>query len=1333
MKLYQKIIEGSKTHVYILGFPVYYENIKDNETRKRFLWMHSVKKREVGIVQNGDKKSIFSKIINTIESDVKNNTSYSMNLTSRKSVEEMFEIVKNFDVISFDIFDTALLRKVEFPSDIFDIMALEMHWPDFTSARKRAEDYARVQKEKTEGHREVTIDEIYGVLRERYNIEMIWMQREIELEKQSSIQNSYIFALYERLIHAGKTVVFTTDMYLPKDTLKEMLESSGYHDFCDIYVSNVYQLRKGDGSLQKKLIEKYPLKKIIHIGDNKTADVDKSEKSGMAALWYPDCRLQKREVFLNNLSGSIYRAIVNNTLNTGLWEHGLHYTHGFRVGGILTAGYCEHINEVAQQKGAEKILFCARDCYIIQKVYNAFYRKVDNSYIEISRYAVMNLSPERYANDILDRFIFRYWDENKNAKTLEQLLHDTGYNFLVPYLEDNDLDRFIYCSSASKELFAEFFLSHIDVLKENSKVSREAATAYFGGLIGTAKSILIVDVGWSGTCISALEYFIHDAISPDIHVSGTLVCSSNTKNMCNQILGKYIVPYVCGPCRNNDFNNFMMPSGKKSVREIDMLHMPLEYMFTADTASLVEYFKDNDATVNFVRDVNTPKNINEIREMQNGIYAFNEKYVEYTKHLLIDVTVSPYVAFIALKESITDKNYSYSIYKNFLYDACTAPGNAQRRGVPFSSFFPDKITPAIISPGKGKRILFVSPALIYTGAPRSLLRVCRLARELGYEPIVWSAKDGPFREEFLKENIALQIVQAQDISQNQYMDIVSSCELAYCNTIVTDDYVRILSRYLPTVWFIREATNIPDFCRNKPERLALLQSYDKIFCVSEYAATALSQYTNQQIHIIHNCVEDESQWAENYRPGSGPTVKFVQFGTMEYRKGYDILIAAYKSMPIEYQRLCEMYFAGGFINSGTPYCDYLFSEMDNVPSLHYLGIIEGAENKIRTLSQMDVVVVASRDESCSLVALEGAMLSKPLILTESVGAKYIVDSENGLIVTSGDVEAMKKALMQMIDNKNALHVMGIASRKIYESRAGMSIHKAAFERLFNELSAKGKDGAKLAVISDFDETEVVISLTSHPGRMACIHTCLESLIKQDYRNRKIILWLSLEQFVHKEKDLPAALLNLNGQNAFEIRWVADDIKPHKKYYYAYQEFRKTPIIVVDDDVVYDPSMVRALVASYKKHPHCISCHRANLMLLRADKTFRAYQTWPMGYTLLSDTPSYQLLPTGVGGVLYPPNSLPEYTFNTDVIKRYCLLCDDLWLKMMTVLNEYPTVVVKNHRPYKLIDGSQDVALWKENVKGSNNDITLHAICEYIYKSIPQGSVCMERIRKDRFC
>lgn len=1245
----------------------------------------------------------------------------------------MFDVLKDYDIISFDIFDTALLRKVEFPSDIFDIMSMEMHWPDFSSARKKAEDYARVQKEKKEGHREIVIDEIYDVLKVQYNIDKIWMEREIELEKNSIIQNKFIYQLYKKLLNFGKTIVFTTDMYLPKEVLIEMLKLGGYDKFQDIYVSNYYHLRKGDGTLQKILIETYPHKKIIHIGDNKKADVEQSEKNGISALWYPDCRLEKREVFLNNISGSVYRAIVNNNINTGIWEHDLLYTHGFRVGGILTAGYCSHINEIAHKMNVEKIFFCARDCYIVQKVYNNFYREFDNYYIETSRYAIMNLSPERYANDILNRFIFRYWNENKNSKTLEQLLQDTGYDYLISYLEDNDLDRFMYCSAINKELFAEFFISHIDILKKYNENSKYAAKKYFTEMIGESKNILIADIGWSGTCISALEYFIHNNISNDINIIGTLICSSNTKSMCNQILDRYIMPYISGPCKNNDFNNFIMPANKKDIKEIDMLHMPIEYMYTSDCASLVEFKINENGNIYFIKDSNIPKNIEEIHNMQNGIYDFNEKYIEYVKSLKINIDVSPYVAFIPIKECISDKEYIYNVYKNFLYDACTAPGNKSRSEVQFSSFFPEKLSKSIKLSDNKKRILFVSPELIYTGAPRSLLRVCRVAKELGYEPIVWSAKDGPFKSEFEKDDIYVQIVSSKDILKKENIDIISSCDSAYCNTIVTDEYVRAISKYIPTIWFIREATNIPDFCRNNQERLNLLQSYDKIFCVSEYAAKAIGKYTSQQIHIIHNCVEDESGYAEDYRPGSAEKVKFVQFGTMEYRKGYDILVAAYKAMPKEYQQKCEMYFAGGFINSGTPYCDYLFSEMEECPSIHYLGIVAGTENKIKTLSKMDVIVVASRDESCSLVALEGAMLSKPIIVTENVGAKYIVNDDNGIIVKSNDVEDMKYAIMKMIDNKNILSDMGKVSRKIYESTAGMDIHKDAFRKLFNEIKTTGEDKEKTSVLSDFDETKVIISLTSHPGRISTIHICIDSLIKQNYRNRKIILWLSLDQFPHREQDLPEALLKFKEFEDFEIRWVNDDLKPHKKYYYACQEFKKYPVIIVDDDVIYDVNMVRRLVDSYKKYPSCISCHRANLMLMRKDKTFRSYNTWPMGYTLLTDTPSYQLLPTGVGGVLYPPKALPDYTFNDIIIKKYCLLCDDLWLKMMAVLNGFKTVVIKNYSNYTLIDGSQDVALWRENVGKSNNDITLKNICEYIETNIPNGKICVERIRKDRFC
>ena len=42
------------------------------------------------------------------------------------------------------------------------------------------------------------------------------------------------------------------------------------------------------------------------------------------------------------------------------------------------------------------------------------------------------------------------------------------------------------------------------------------------------------------------------------------------------------------------------------------------------------------------------------------------------------------------------------------------------------------------------KILFISHEMSYTGAPRSLLRMCRVAKSLGYVPTVWTMCSGPF-------------------------------------------------------------------------------------------------------------------------------------------------------------------------------------------------------------------------------------------------------------------------------------------------------------------------------------------------------------------------------------------------------------------------------------------------------------------------------------------------------------------------------------------------------------------------------------------------------------
>lgn len=65
MNIYRKVINGEKTHVYFLGLPIYYENRKENEIRKRFLWIHSIEK--IDNVNNAkNNNTIINKISNKV-------------------------------------------------------------------------------------------------------------------------------------------------------------------------------------------------------------------------------------------------------------------------------------------------------------------------------------------------------------------------------------------------------------------------------------------------------------------------------------------------------------------------------------------------------------------------------------------------------------------------------------------------------------------------------------------------------------------------------------------------------------------------------------------------------------------------------------------------------------------------------------------------------------------------------------------------------------------------------------------------------------------------------------------------------------------------------------------------------------------------------------------------------------------------------------------------------------------------------------------------------------------------------------------------------------------
>ena len=109
-----------------------------------------------------------------------------------------------------------------------------------------------------------------------------------------------------------------------------------------------------------------------------------------------------------------------------------------------------------------------------------------------------------------------------------------------------------------------------------------------------------------------------------------------------------------------------------------------------------------------------------------------------------------------------------------------------------------------------------------------------------------------------------------------------------------------------------------------------------------------------------------------------------------------------------------------------------------------------------------------------------------------------------------------------------------------------------------------------------DTPRLIVSLTSWPGRITSVADVIENLLLQTRLPNAIVLYLAEEQFPKREAALPEALLALLHEGKAELRWCAEDLKPHKKYFYAMQEFPEDLVVTVDDDLRYPPEMLEQL-------------------------------------------------------------------------------------------------------------------------------------------------------------
>lgn len=230
-----------------------------------------------------------------------------------KRYEEILKNItdKSTKVVSFDIFDTLLLRKTLEPKDIFIMLSYEFRnelsssfITRFEDIRMNAEYFSRFDCK----NYETDLDKIYEYMVKNYSFDRSLAERikarEIELEIEQSAPRLTGKDLYDIAMLNNKKVVYTSDMYLPAQTIKAMLSKNGYDIENLFLLSCEHGESKSLGGLYKVLTKKTNTagQYIVHIGDNYHSDFDVARKNGINAFHMPKAAELFYNFIYNNLT-----------------------------------------------------------------------------------------------------------------------------------------------------------------------------------------------------------------------------------------------------------------------------------------------------------------------------------------------------------------------------------------------------------------------------------------------------------------------------------------------------------------------------------------------------------------------------------------------------------------------------------------------------------------------------------------------------------------------------------------------------------------------------------------------------------------------------------------------------------------------------------------------------------------------------------------------------------------------------------------------------------------------------------------------------------------------
>ena len=344
-----------------------------------------------------------------VEDNSYENNSYWMN-----SYNELVQKIEEADVVSFDLFDTLIMRRVLSPEDVYRLVARKaencnkMILNDFIAIRSIAASMCNDNP---------YLVDIYKIIGDKLGIDENdlhnLMNLEIETDIQLCIPRETMLKIYDYAVEKGKDVYIISDMYYPLEVVRKILESCGIHvdDNSHIWISCEKHMDKASGCLWSKFTkEAVRGRKCIHIGDNIQSDVENPKKYGIESYHV----MSGKDMLINSSAaslssyvstgydsvcmGNIVSKMFNDPFALGKTKGKVRFdnsdTYGYCVYGPMMMKFLLWLYKKSHKDEINKLLFFARDGYFLEKDYRLVScildkqtgnKKQDIQYLPISR------------------------------------------------------------------------------------------------------------------------------------------------------------------------------------------------------------------------------------------------------------------------------------------------------------------------------------------------------------------------------------------------------------------------------------------------------------------------------------------------------------------------------------------------------------------------------------------------------------------------------------------------------------------------------------------------------------------------------------------------------------------------------------------------------------------------------------------------------------------------------------------------------------------------------------------------------------------------------------